>query len=375
MKIICNQSKLADAVSNVQRVVSTKTSVPALEGILLKAVNNKITVCGYDLEIGITTTIDAKVLEEGSVVVNARLFSDIIRRLPDENVTIDIDDKLITYIESGNANYKIVGINAEQFPELPTFEKMESLEIESGLLKNMIKQTLFAISDNLSKPIFTGSLFNLENNEFRVISVDGFRMALRKEIIKCDNSCKFVVPKKTLEEIIKLNSEEDSIINIAVGQRHAIFNIENYVIHTRLLEGMFLDYKETFPKEFITQFPIGTRELTNSVERMSLLTSEKIKSPIRIDIEENNINLSCSTSIGKAQDVLNSTVSGELFEIGFNNRYLLDALKNADTDLIMLKLNGPVKPMIIEPVQGDSFVYLVVPMRLNNEKKGEKNDN
>ena len=367
MKIICDQAKLTEAVTNVQRAVSTKTSIPSLEGILIKTNDEEITLCGYDLEIGITTTIPAKIIERGDIVVNAKLFSDIVRRLPNENVTIETDDKLITYIESGNANYKIVGISSYQYPELPTFDTMESMEIENGLLKNMLKQTLFAISDNLAKPIYTGSLFELENREFRIVSVDGFRMALRKEIVECESKSKFIVPKKALVEIIKLNCKEEEITEITVGQRHAIFKIENYSIFTRLIEGTFLDYKLTIPSEYTTEFPIGTRELINSVERMSLLTSEKIKSPIRIKIFEDCINLSCSTSIGKAQDELNTTVAGSQVEIGFNNRYILEALRNTETDIVQLKLNGPINPMIIVPSEGDSFIFLVVPMRLSSE--------
>ena len=367
MKLNCSQSKLAEAVTNVQRAVSSKTSLPALEGILIKAYKNQITLCGYDLEIGITTVIDADVITEGEIVVSAKLLGDIVRRLPEENVHIETDDRLITYIFSGQAEYRIVGISSAEYPEIPSFEKTDTLTIQSGLLKNMIKQTLFAISDNISKPIYTGSLFDIEDKIIRIVSVDGYRMALRKEPIDCEENSRFVVPGKALSEILKLVSEEKENTEIILGQRHAIFHIEQYSVFTRLIEGTFLDYKSTIPKENKTQAPVGTREMINSVERMSLLTSEKIQSPIRFTVTEDSIKLSCSTAIGKANDVIKTTVSGEEVEIGFNNRYLLDALRNADTDIVNLQFNGPLTPMKIVPVQGDSFLFLVVPMRLNYE--------
>lgn len=367
MKLTCSQANLAEAVTNVQRAVSSKTSLPVLEGILIKAKNDQITLCGYDLEIGITTVLSADITEEGSIVVSAKLLGDIVRRLPDETVHIETDDRFITYITSGQADYKIVGIAAADYPELPSFEKTETISIQSGLLKNMIKQTLFAVSDNISKPIYTGSLFDIENNVIKIVSVDGYRMALRKEAIDCEKSSRFVVPGKALSEVLKLVSDEEKNTEILIGQRHAIFKIENYTIFTRLIEGNFLDYKSTIPADSKTEACIVTRDLIGSVERMSLLTSDKIQSPIRFTVGEEDIRLSCSTAIGKANDVIKTPVKGEGVEIGFNNRYLLDALRNADTDIVKLELNGALTPMKIVPTQGDAFLFLVVPMRLNNE--------
>lgn len=368
MKIRCSQKELSNAVTNVQRAVSSKTSLPALEGVLIKAKDNKITLCGYDLEIGITTFLECQVIEEGEIVVSAKLLGDIVRRLPENIVDIKTDDRLITYISSGQADYQIVGISAGEYPELPKFEEMEVITIKSGILKNMIKQTLFAVSDNMSKPIYTGSLFDIEENVFKIISVDGYRMAIRKEIIDCKNNSKFVVPGKTLGEILKLSSEEENNIEIIIGQRHAVFKVDNYSIISRLIEGNFIDYKKTIPEDVKTEVNINTRNLISSVERMSLLTSDKIQSPIRCTIDKEEIKLFCSTAIGKATDSLHAPITGEEVEIGFNNRYLLDALKNSDTDEVKLQLNGSLTPMKVVPTKGDSFLFLVVPMRLSNEK-------
>lgn len=369
MKIKCSQKELSAALSNVQRAVATKTSLPALEGILLKAKENQISLCGYDLEIGIKTEIDATVEEDGEIVVSAKLLCDIVRKLPENTVSIETDQRLITYISSGQADYQIVGISAGEYPELPKFEEMEKITIKSNLLKNMIKQTIFAVSDDLSKPIYTGSLFDIEDNIFKIISVDGYRMAIRQETIDCSKNSKFVVPGKTLSEILKLTSDEESNVEIIIGQRHSIFNVDGYSIISRLIEGSFIDYKTTIPPGAKTKIIINTKDFIGAVERMSLLTSDKLQSPIRFTVEENEVKLYCSTAIGKANDTINTDIDGEQVEIGFNNRYLLDALRNTDSDEIKLELNGSLTPMKIVPTKGDSYLFLVVPMRLNNNDK------
>ena len=179
MKFTCLRSELASAVSNVQRAVSAKASIPALEGILIRAYGSNLVLSGYDLEIGITTTMDATVNEEGEIVVSAKLFSDIVRKLPEEIVCIETDDRLITYITSGQADYQIVGISSNDYHDLPQFEQTDNIVVNAEILKNMIRQTIFAVSDNMAKPIYTGSLFDIENNVLRIVSVDGYRMAIR----------------------------------------------------------------------------------------------------------------------------------------------------------------------------------------------------
>lgn len=363
MKFSCNQKEFSSAVTNIQRAVSTKSNLPALEGILIRAEEGKILLCGYDLEIGITTYINCNVQEKGEIVVSAKLLGEIVRRLPENTVNIETDEKLIVYINSGCAEYNIVGISSEEYPELPKVEEMEKVSINSNILKTMIKQTIFAISDDPTKPTYTGSLFSIENNLLNIVSVDGFRMAIRQEAIQCDKNSKFVVPGKTLSEILKLITDEEKNVNIVVGQRHAVFKVENYSIISRLIEGNFLDYKTTVPAESNTEIIINTRSFIASVERMSLLTSDKIQSPIRCVVEDTQIKLFCSTAIGKANDAISAKITGENVEIGLNCRYLLDALKNTETDEVKIQLNGSLTPMKVVPIQGDSFLFLVVPMR------------
>lgn len=359
------RTDLSSAVSNVSRAVSAKATIPALEGVLIKAYDNKLEISGYDLEIGIVTVVEATVREEGEIVVSARLFNDIIRKLPEEIVSIETDERMITYINSGAADYQIVGISAAEYPELPNVVEVSGLSINAEILKNMIRQTVFATSDNMAKPIYTGSLFEIKNGLFRIEAVDGFRMAIREENVDSDIEAKFVVPGKTQNEILKLITDNKKDVQIIVGQRHIIFKIENYSIVSRLLEGNFLDYK--MPTSASTEFVINTRILSSSVERMALLTNEKIQSPVRCSITADEIKLSCSTTVGRANDLISASVRGDDVEIGFNNRYLLDALKNAETDEVKIMINGGLQPMIIRPVSGQSFTFLVVPMRLAAE--------
>lgn len=365
MRFRALRTDLSSAVSNVSRAVSAKATIPALEGVLIKAYNGSLEISGYDLEIGIVTSIEATVMEEGEIVVSARLFNDIIRKLPEEIVSIETDDRMITYIHSGAADYQIVGINSAEYPELPNVEEKCAMTVNAEIFKNMIRQTVFATSDNMAKPIYTGSLFEIKDGLFKIVAVDGFRMAIREENVDSDIEAKFVVPAKTQNEILKLITDSKKDVSMIVGQRHITFKIENYSIVSRLLEGNFLDYK--MPPSAATQFVISTRVLASSVERMALLTSEKIQSPVRCSISADAIKLSCSTSVGRANDMIPASVTGSDVEIGFNNRYLLDALKNADTDEVRVLLNGSLQPMIIRPVSGQSFTFLVVPMRLAAE--------
>ncbi len=366
MKFNCMRSDLSKAVSNVSRAVSSKSSQPALEGVLIKAYDNILSLTGYDLEIGITTDIEASVEENGEVVVSAKLLSDILRNLPEEIVRIETDERLITTINSGTSEYQIVGISSAEYPELPRVEELEEIKIDAPVLKDMIRETVFAVSDNFSKPIYTGSLFDIEPGVLRIVAVDGFRMAIREEQVECELTTKFVVPSKTQQEIIRLISNEEKV-EIIVGSRHIAFKIEKYTIISRLIEGTFLDYKTTVPSKCTTEFKINKRILSSAVERMLPMTGEKIQSPVRANVTPDEIKLSCTTSVGKATDSIMISAIGQEVVIGFNNRYMLDALKNADTDEVKIEMSGSLSPIIIKPVEGNAFLYLVVPMRLSAE--------
>ena len=367
MKFTVNKSDITEAVSNIQRAVSTKTSIPALEGILLSATETGLELCAYDLELGITTVIPAFVMEPGKAVLSAKLFSDIVRRTPAETVTVSVDEKNMATLESGYSRFSIIGIPAEEFPELPKLSDSTQISLPGALLKNMIRQTLFAIAESDAKPIHQGSLFSLENGILDVVSVDGYRLAVRREPVDFSEDLSFVVPGKTLSELLKLIKDSEEPVEISAGRRHILFKIDNYTVISSLLEGEFLNYKAAIPPESQTEVVLKTREAIDSVERVSLLITDRLKSPIRCLFDNNEVKLNCTTSMGRASDQLDVEMTGQSVEIGFNNRYLLEALRNTECDEVKVQLGGPLSPMKVVPKEGDSFLFLVLPVRLKSE--------
>ena len=367
MKFTVNKSDITEAVSNIQRAVSTKTSIPALERILLSATETGLELCAYDLELGITTVIPAFVMEPGKAVLSAKLFSDIVRRTPAETVTVSVDEKNMATLESGYSRFSIIGIPAEEFPELPKLSDSTQISLPGALLKSMIRQTLFAIAESDAKPIHQGSLFSLENGILDVVSVDGYRLAVRREPVDFSEDLSFVVPGKTLSELLKLIKDSEEPVEISAGRRHILFKIDNYTVISSLLEGEFLNYKAAIPPESQTEVVLKTREAIDSVERVSLLITDRLKSPIRCLFDNNEVKLNCTTSMGRASDQLDVEMTGQSVEIGFNNRYLLEALRNTECDEVKVQLGGPLSPMKVVPKEGDSFLFLVLPVRLKSE--------
>lgn len=367
MKFTVNKKDIAEAVSNIQRAVSTKTSIPALEGILLTAQDTTLELCAYDMELGITTVIPAQVSESGKSVLSAKIFSDIVRRSPAETLTIAVDEKNMATLESGYSRFTIIGIPAAEFPELPRLSDATQITLPANLLKSMIRQTLFAVAESDAKPIHQGSLFNLEQGMLDVVSVDGYRLAVRSEPVDYPDELSFVVPGKTLGEILKLLKDTDDPVELAAGRRHILFTIDNYTVISSLLEGEFLNYKAAIPPESQTEVILKTREAIDSVERVSLLITDRLKSPVRCLFADNEVKLNCTTSMGRASDQIDVEMTGQSVEIGFNNRYLLEALRNTECDEVKVQLGGPLSPMKVVPKEGDNFLFLVLPVRLKSE--------
>ena len=369
MQFFCDKRELAESVGIIQRAVSSKSSLPALEGILLRANGSGVGLYAYDLELGMSTTVPAQVQQPGEIVLNAKIFSDMVRKLPADRVDIRTDDKLLTTVTSGASEFTILGIPASEFPELPALTDGMHLSLPENLLSSMIKQTIFAISDDDSKPIHTGTLFEIKPGEIRLVSVDGFRLAIRTEKISGTETLKFVVPGKTLSEIFKmLDSESESDISLSVGKKHVLFEIKGFSVISRLLEGEFLDYRSVLGGDAGTEVKVGVRDFADSVDRASLLISDRLKSPIRCVFEPDRIKVRCTTSIGRVYDEIGAELKGNPVEIGFNNRYLIDALRATECDQIRIRLNGPLSPMKIYPPDGENFIFLVLPVRLKSDE-------
>lgn len=367
MQITVNSGDITEAVLNIQRAVSGKTSVPALEGILLTAEEEKLELCAYDLELGMSTVIPAKIKEPGKAVLSARLFSDIVRKTPADTISISVDEKNMATIESGVSQFSIIGIPAEEFPELPKVDDGRNISLASNVLKSMIRQTVFAVAESDAKPIHQGSLFSMDAGLLDVVAVDGYRLAKRTEAIEFKEKLSFVVPGKTLNEVLRLLKDSEENINLYAGKRHIMFKIDNYTVISSLLEGEFLNYKATIPTDRKTSIVMRSREAIESVERVSLLINDRIKSPIRCVFSNNEVKLMCTTSMGRASDHISISMDGEELEMGFNNRYLLDALRNTECDEIQVGLSGSLNPMTIGPKEGESFLFLVLPVRLKND--------
>lgn len=369
MKFICDTASLSAACQNVQRAVSTKTSIPAIEGIYIKALGSELILTGYDLELGITTSVPAKVEENGGIVLTARILCDILRKLPGDSVSVESDERQMAVIRCGEMQYSLIGISPEEYPELPSVSGGFPIVLQQGILREMIRQTIFSVAVNENKVVHTGIKFEIEPGEIKLIAVDGFRLAVRKEVIDYSGeSISFIVPAKTLSEVVKLFSgEEDATVSIGVGKRHIVFEIGSFTVVSRLLDGEFLNYRSAIPNLVSTTVRVQTQALIDSIERTSLIITDKIKSPLRCIFEDNLIRISSTTSLGTANDKITAEINGSAVEIGFNNRFLLEALRVCDTDEILLQLNGSVAPILIVPTQGDSFLFLILPVRLKAE--------
>lgn len=365
MQFTCALEDLMNAVSNVQRAVAAKSTIPALEGILLRTNHAALFLAGFDMDLGITTTIPATVKEPGEIVVSSRLFGDIVRKMPGETATFVCDEKGNTTIRSDVTSFTITGISAADYPELPSVDDGVGFTLPQQTLKSMIRQTLFAVAQpNDPRPIYSGTKFELTPGNLRLVSVDGYRLAMRSEPISSEESISFVVPGKTLQEVLKLLDDGEEAVSFAVGRRHVVMSIQGYAVISRLLDGEFMSYQRTIPQEIKTTVFANTRMLMNAVDRASLVINDRMKSPLVCDFRDQSINISCSTPLGSASDCVPVKIDGNEEQMGFNSRFLLDALKNSETDEIRIELNGSLAPMKVLPAEGDSFLFLVLPVRL-----------
>lgn len=370
MKFSCEKTLLQSAISTAARAVSAKSSIPALEGILLEA-NEALRLTGYNLETGIRTMVPAQIEATGSMVLSARLFGEIIRKLPDDIVVFSTNGFMVK-ITCGMSEFNILSTDAEDFPELPNVEDKNSFAIARKTLGSMIRQTIFAVSDNESRPIHTGSLFEVDDSGLTVVSVDGYRLALRREALENRDNAdafSFVVPGAALSEVEKICGDSEDLATITQGDRHIMFRIGDTMLVSRRLEGEFLAYRQAIPRNNSIQIDGDTKVLLSSIDRVSLIISDKLKSPLRCVFEDGILKISTKTGIGDAADQCAIIGNGNGLEIGFNNRYLMDALKAAPADRVRLELSSGVAPCVILPAEGEeTFLYMVLPVRL---KAGE----
>lgn len=366
MKFSCEKLVLQNAIATASRAASSKSSIPALEGLLLVCGKEELTVTGYNMQIGIRTRFACDAEEEGQLVLNARLFGDIVRRMPDDTVTLVSDEKLSVKMHCGDADFEITGLPAEDFPELPEVEEKNVFSLSEKTMRAMIQQTCFAVSTNEARPVHMGSLFEVGGGELTVVSVDGFRLALRREKLESGSGAfSFVAPGTALSEVEKVCEEVDETVNVTLGDRHILFEIGETELICRRLEGEFLDYRNAIPRKNPIGVTVDAKTMMQSLDRVSVVISEKLKSPVRCVFGNNKVTFSAKTANGEAKDVCRVEGDGKELEIGFNNRYLTEALRYAPADTLRLELNSGISPAILVPVDGDeSFLYMVLPVRL-----------
>ena len=324
MKMICDRTLLANAVAGVSKAVTQRSSIPVLEGILMKAEGFSLTLTGYDLEMGITTSIEANVLEPGEVVLSAKLLGDMVRRLSSSEVEITATETNATTIKGGITEFDIMGMNPGDFPELPSPGADHTLDLETPTFREMVETTLFAVSQDDKKPAHTGELFVIEPGSLTIV------------------------------------------VHIAANRRFVVFSSRTYTVISRLIEGDFLDYKRVIPEGYHTRVTVDVRDFSNSIERASLIITERLKNPLRITFD-GNITVRCQTTLGKVVDELDAEIEGEPVEIGFNNRYLLDALRYSRCDKLVFEVSGPLSPVKVLPKDGGDFLFLVLPVRFKND--------
>ena len=374
MKIICEKEKLLKGINSVVRGVPTRTTMPILEGILIQTNKNELKLTSYDLELGIEYTMECEVQQEGNTVVNSIMFSEIIRKLPDTDISIELNENNLLVIECEGSLYKLSTMNPDEFPELPKITVENSIETEQKVLKNMIRKTIFAVSIEENRPIFTGCLFEVINNRLNVVAIDGFRMGwVSNSINKASNDFKAVIPGKTLNEVNKIILDSFDNIKIGVSKNQAIFEMENCKIVTRLLDGEFLNYSSVIPNNWETRIRINKNSIQNCFERVSLISSSSIekekKYPVKISIDVGKVVISCTNQTGDAKEEIYTETEGKELEIGVNPKYFLDALKAIDDEEIFISFGSNISPCVIKSIDESSkdYTYMILPIRMKED--------
>lgn len=366
MKIICSKSDLVKGVGIVSKAVPSKTTMPILECILIDATTDIIKLTANDMELGIQTEIKGEITDRGMIAIDARIFSEIVRKLPDSEIVIETNENLQTVITCEKAKFDLSGKPGEEFSYLPVIEKEESIEISQFTLKEVIRQTIFSIADTESNKLMTGELFEIKNNILRVVSLDGHRISIRKIELKDEVSDKkLVVPGKTLTEVSKiLSGEAESMVNISYTNNHIVFEFDSTIVVSRLIEGEYFKIDQMLSSDYETKVRINKKELLNCIDRATLLVKEGDKKPIIINIGDEIMELKIKSQIGSMNEEIVIEKEGKDLLIGFNPKFLIDALRVIDDEEVTLYLMNAKAPCFIKD-ETESYIYLILPVNFN----------
>lgn len=372
MKLICSKTNLQKGVNIVSKAVPTRTTMAILECILIDASTNEIKLTANDMELGIETKIEGEIIERGIIALDAKIFSEIVRKLPDSEVVIETDASFKTSISCEKAQFNIVGKSGEDFSYIPYIEKNEPIILTQFTLKEVIRQTIFSISDNDSNKLMTGELFEINENQLRVVSLDGHRISIR--FINMKNHYdhkKVVVPGKTLQEISKIipgNVEEN--VEIYISDNHIMFQFESTTVVSRLIEGEFFKIDQMLSSDYETKVTVNKRELLDCIDRSTLLVKEGEKKPIIMGVNNNNMELKINSFIGSMHEEIDVVKEGKDILIGFNPKFFIDALRVIDSDEVSLYMVNPKAPCFIKDDEG-KFIYLILPVNFNTSTNQE----
>ena len=366
MKIICSKSNLVKGVSIVSKAVPSKTTMPILECILIDATTDIIKFTANDMELGIETIVEGEIVKKGVIAIDAKIFSEIVRKLPDNEVVIETDENLQTTITCERAKFNISSKSGEDFSYLPFIEQNETIKLSQFTLKEIIRQTIFSIADNDSNKLMTGELFQIENNMLKVVSLDGHRISIRKTELKENyGPRKVVVPGKTLMEVsIILPGDVESEVVISFTNNLIVFEFDNTVVVSRLIEGQYFKIDQMLSSDYETKVKINKRELLNCIDRATLLVKEGDKKPIIINILDEVMELKIKSQIGSMDDEIVISKEGKDLLIGFNPKFLIDALRVIDDEEVTLYLMNPKAPCFIKD-DNESYIYLILPVNFN----------
>jgi DNA polymerase-3 subunit beta len=365
MKFICEKTILQESISTAQKAVTGKSTMNILEGILLIAKNNELTLIGSDIDLSIETKVKADILEEGSIVVDSKLFGELIKKLPNSSVQIETleNNSLEVICEKSKAVLKYM--NSDDFPSLPKINENMIFSISQKLLKNMIKGTIFATAQDEIRPILTGVKFEIKDKKLNLVALDGLRLALRSEEVDNDNTISAVIPGKTLSEVSKVLEDSEENVNITFTPNHILFNLSSTKIISRLLEGEFINYNSIIPDEYNLKVVVKRNEFLDCIERASLMAKEGNTNLIKLNIQDDQIVITSDSQLGKAREELNVIMQGDPLKIAFNARFLIDVFKIMDEEEIMLELTSSVSPCVVKNKNKNknNCTYLVLPVR------------
>jgi len=364
MIFICEKQKLQEGISIASKAITGKTTMPILEGIYISATKEGLTLIGSDIDVSIETKVSADVIEEGKVVIDSKIFGEIIRKLSNSEVKIETLENDIIQITCEKSVFNIVYMNAADFPAIPTINEDLTVEVPQNILKNMIKGTSFAIAQDETRPILQGILFEVKNKSLNLVALDGYRLAVKSEFLDNTNNIEVVIPGKTLNEVSKILEDKEDIVKITFTQNHILFNLSDTKIISRLLDGKFVNYLSLLPQEYKLLVNINKQELQNGLERASLMAKDGNSNLIKLDFQEENVIITSNSQLGKVREEVSINMQGEGVQIAFNSRYLLDVLKNMEEDEVVMEMTSGISPCVIKGKNMNNAKYLVLPVRL-----------